>query len=77
MTFTATAPRRLYHHIPLLGWILRDLQRDFIGNIGYAGLIALTALVLAIKTWGLVALGLTALALVPVCMVLLVLMTRG
>ncbi|WP_010142255.1 hypothetical protein [Oceanicola sp. S124] len=74
---TLAAPRRLYHYIPVLGWILRDLERDFFGHIGYAALIAVTAMVLAVKTWGLVALGLTALALVPVVFIVLILLTRG
>ena len=74
---TLAAPRRLYHYIPLIGWMLRDLERDFRGHIGYAALIVLTALVLALKTWGLVALGLAALAMVPVMFVVLILLTRG
>lgn len=74
---TTPAPRRAYHYIPLLGWILRDLERDFRGNIGYALVIVFTALVLAIKTWGLVALGLTALACVPVMFAILILLSRG
>ena len=77
MTDTALPPRRAWHHIPVLGWILRDLQRDFIGNIGYAALIAVTTLILAVKTWGLVALGITALATVPVMFLVLILLTRG
>ena len=40
-------------------------------------LLAVTGLALAVKTWGLVALGLTALALVPVMFTVLILITIG
>ena len=40
-------------------------------------LLAVAGLALAIKTWGLVALGLTALATVPVMFVVLILLTLG
>ena len=73
---TPTASHPLFH-LPVLGWIARDLNRDFHGNIWYAVMIFLTALVLAVKTWGLVALGLTALSLVPVMFVILILLTVG
>lgn len=56
---------RLFYAVPLLGWIARDISRGT-ENIYYALVIALTLLVLAVKTWGLVAITLTALALVPV-----------
>ncbi|KGM48057.1 hypothetical protein [Pseudooceanicola atlanticus] len=72
----APASNPLYR-LPILGWIARDLARDFHGNIWYAVVIVLTAIVLAVKTWGLVALGLTALALVPVIFTLLILITVG
>lgn len=75
MTMTAD-PRagrgeRLFHAIPILGWIARDIGRD-VDNVFYALVIALTALVLAVKLWGLAAITLTALALVPVMFVLLI-----
>ena len=70
-------PRRAYHHIPVFGWLARDLERAFMGNIGYALFVLVTLLILAVKTWGLVALGLTALALVPVMFVILILLTLG
>ena len=40
-------------------------------------LLAVAGLALAVKTWGLVALGLTALAAVPVMFVVLILLTLG
>ena len=73
----ATFQRKAYHHIPLFGWIARDLERDFEGNIYYALFVLFTLLVLAVETWGLVALSLTALALVPVMFVLLIMISYG
>lgn len=76
---TALASRGLAA-FPILGPIFRGLARD-IGRdptlIFYILTILLTVLVLAIRTWGLVALGLSALAMVPVMFVVLVLLTRG
>jgi hypothetical protein len=68
------APR--HHAIPVLGWMARDIARDP-DSIWYALVILLTILILAVKTWGLVALTLTAVALVPVMFVLLICITQG
>ena len=70
MTLTANtrpAPlsQRLFHAIPVIGWVAKDISRD-INMVFYGLIIAITALVLAVKTWGLVALTLTAVSLVPV-----------
>lgn len=70
------APRGLIFRLPLIGRIARDIDRD-ISNVWYALVILLTGLVLAVKTWGVVALAMTALAFVPVAFVLLLLITRG
>ncbi|MDZ4139880.1 MAG: hypothetical protein U1D66_13530 [Erythrobacter sp.] len=64
---TTTNARRGFAGLPLVGFIARDSNVIF-----YILVIALTALVLAVKTWGLVAL-----ALVPVVFILLLLITRG
>ncbi|WP_374430048.1 hypothetical protein [Tabrizicola sp.] len=75
---TTNAPSplgRLARAIPVLGQVIRDIERDT-NSIYYLLVILLTALVLAIQTWGLPALVLTALALVPVMFVLLVLIAR-
>jgi hypothetical protein len=56
---------RLLHATPVLGHIARDISRD-ISTIYYVLTILLTLLVLAIQTWGLAALVLTAVAFVPV-----------
>lgn len=67
---------RGFYAIPLLGWIARDISRD-INNVWYALVILLTAVALAVKVWGVVALAMTALAMVPVMFVLLIMITRG
>jgi hypothetical protein len=54
----------------------RDIARDP-DSIWYALVILLTILILAVKTWGLVALTLTAVAMVPVMFVLLICITQG
>ncbi len=77
MTDTPVPPRRIWHRVPVLGWFARDLEHDFFGNIGYFLIIVLTALILAVKWWGLVAIGLTALATVPVMFTILILISRG
>jgi hypothetical protein len=73
----ATFARRWYFHIPVLGWIARDLARDFHGNIWYAIVMLVSLVAIAVMTWGLPALGLVSLACVPVMFVLLIALTRG
>lgn len=51
--------------IPLFSALARDIGRD-VNIIFYLLAIALTVLVLAVKTWGLVALTMAALPMVPV-----------
>ncbi len=60
--------------LPVLCHIARDIGRD-INVVFYLIVIALTAVVLAVKTFGLAALVLTAVALVPVIFVLLLWVT--
>jgi hypothetical protein len=75
-TFAAPSPSgRLFRAIPLIGGLVRAVERE-LDTIYYLLVIALTALVLAIQTWGLPALVLTALAMVPVMFVLLVILAR-
>lgn len=71
--------RRLpwYYSIPVVRWIARDLVHGSRDNILYFLVMCLTALVLAVRTWGLVALGLTALATVPVMFAVLIALTLG
>lgn len=68
--------QRLFYAVPVLGWIARDVAFGTSDNIWYALVIALTALVLAVATWGLPALVLAALALVPVCFGFLIVLAR-
>lgn len=78
MTARPDTPRLpWYYSIPLFGWIARDLVHGSRDNLLYFLVILLTALVLAVKTWGLVALTLVALAAVPVCFILLILISIG
>lgn len=74
---THDRPRGLLYRLPVIGWFARDLERDFHGNIWYFLLIVVTLLVLAVKTWGLVALGLTAVVATPLMFVVLLLITVG
>ena len=69
------APRVLYG-LPVIGAIARDIFAG-VDNIFYALVIVVTGLVLAVNIWGIVALTMFALALVPVMFVMLVLITRG
>lgn len=72
---TNAAPRGVFA-LPLIGRVLRDIQREP-DAIWYLLVTLLTGLVLAVQTWGLVALTMTALAAVPVIFVLLILITQG
>ncbi len=62
--------------LPLIGFLARDIARD-VNIVFYLLIIALTALVLAVKIWGIVALAMSALALVPIIFILLIAITRG
>ncbi len=66
---------RLLRTLPVIGRVIREIERET-DTIFYLVVIAVTALVLAVQTWGLPALVLAALALVPVMFALLVLMAR-
>lgn len=72
-----TAPRPTgLARLPLIGFIARDIARD-VNTVFYLLTILVTLLVLAVMKWGIMALTLTAVALVPVYFVLLILITRG
>ncbi len=67
MSLSETLPARgLMGRLPVVGPISRAVGQDT-NVLFYLLVIALTVLVLAVKTWGVVALTLTALAMVP-CM---------
>lgn len=65
---------RILHATPVIGHLARDIARD-VNTIFYVLTILLTLLVLAIQTWGLAALVLTAVAFVPVMFTLLIWIT--
>lgn len=65
---------RFLRALPILGRVIRDVERD-VDTVFYVLVIVLTALILAVKTWGLAALVVTAVAFVPVMFVLLILVT--
>lgn len=67
---------RVLYAVPLLGTIARDISKG-VDNVFCALLILVTALVLAVNVWGVVALAMAALALVPVMFVVLILITLG
>jgi hypothetical protein len=66
---------RIIRAIPVVGGLIRAVERE-VDTIYYILVIALTALVLAIQTWGLPALVLTAVAMVPVMFVILIILAR-
>ena len=65
---------RLVRSLPIIGRVIRDIERE-VDTIFYVIVIVLTALVLAVQAWGLAALVVTAVALVPVIFVLLIWIT--
>lgn len=60
-----TLAARIVHATPVLGALVRDVGRD-INLVFYILMIFVTGVVLAVQAWGLAALVVTALALVPV-----------
>lgn len=69
--------RSAFYAIPIIGWVARDLKEGTPDTIYYLLVALLTLLVLAVMKWGIVALSMTALAMVPVMMVILILITVG
>jgi hypothetical protein len=67
---------RLLYALPLIGQIARDVAKDK-DCVYYALAIFVTIVVLAVKTWGLVALTMTALMFVPVMFVFFIAITQG
>ncbi|MCB2116531.1 MAG: hypothetical protein KDE00_09575 [Rhodobacteraceae bacterium] len=76
MTPAAVAPAG--QTFPLISPLLRALAAGSAGTIlSLILVLALLALGLAVATWGVMALSLAALACVPVCFVLLILVSLG
>jgi hypothetical protein len=65
---------RILNATPILGSLIRDIGRD-INTVFYLLVILITLVVLAVKVWGVVALAMSALALVPVVFVILLWIT--
>lgn len=75
---SAPAARRpLFYRIPVIGWIARDLMEGDEDHIWYLLVMLVSLWGIALLTWGLPALVIGALAAVPVCLTLIVLVTRG
>ena len=74
---TLSRRRRAFYAIPVFGWIARDLNEGSPDTIYYLLVALFTMVVLAVMTWGIVALSMIALAMVPVVMVTLILITVG
>lgn len=66
--------RRALYAVPLIGRIARDIAHDVDAAL-YAVVIFLTLVILAVLTWGLPALVVTAVAMVPVIFILLIWVT--
>lgn len=75
ITTPSTPAGRLFRAIPVVGRVIREAERE-VDTIYYLLTICLTAIVIAVQTWGLPALVMTALALVPVMFVLLIILAR-
>ncbi|OZA04676.1 MAG: hypothetical protein B7Y02_16215 [Rhodobacterales bacterium 17-64-5] len=66
---------RIYYATPILGPVTRAIEKDN-DLIWYVLVILVTILAYAVKFWGLVALTMAALAMVPVMLILLIVMAR-
>jgi hypothetical protein len=75
LPYTPSTVGRIARKVPVVGRVIRDVERE-IDTVYYLITIFVTAVVLAVQTWGLPALVLTAVALVPVMFVLLIILAR-
>jgi hypothetical protein len=78
MTAIPSAPStlgRFARRVPVVGRVIREMEREA-DTVYYLITIFVTAVVLAVQTWGLPALVLTALAMVPVMFVVLITLAR-
>jgi hypothetical protein len=66
---------RIARKVPVVGHVIRDIEREA-DTVYYLITIFVTAVVLAVQTWGLPALVLTAVGLVPVMFVILIILAR-
>jgi fatty acid desaturase len=65
---------RFLRALPVVGRVIRDIERE-LDSVFYLLVILVTALILAVSFWGLPALVITAVAMVPVIFVLLICVT--
>ncbi len=65
---------RVMRALPVVRRVIRDVERE-VDTIYYVFVILLTVMVLAVQTWGLAALVVTAVAFVPVMFTLLIWIT--
>lgn len=75
MAYLPDAP--LIYRLPVLGRIVREVADGDADNKWYLLVALLSLLVLAVATWGLPALVLTAVVAAPLCILMLVLITLG
>lgn len=73
-TYVPSPAGRILRALPVVGRVVRDIERE-IDTVYYLIVIFLTAVVLAVQAWGLAALVVTAVSLVPVIFVLLIWIT--
>lgn len=74
LTPTRSPLSRFVRALPVVGRVIREIERE-IDTVYYLLVIVLTALVLAVQTWGPAALVITAVGLVPVIFALLIWIT--
>jgi hypothetical protein len=65
---------RIFRAMPVVGRVIREVEQD-VNTVFYLVVILLTGLVLAVQAWGLAALVVAAVGLVPVIFVLLICVT--
>lgn len=75
ISYTPSPLGNIARRVPVVGRVIREVEREA-DTVYYLITIFVTAVVLAVQAWGLPALVVTALALVPVIFVLLVILAR-
>ena len=71
---TSSPIGRVMRALPVIGRVIRDVERE-VDTLYYLFVILLTVMILAVQTWGLAALVVTAVAFVPVMFCLLIWIT--
>ncbi|RVT87210.1 hypothetical protein DXV76_03780 [Rhodobacteraceae bacterium CCMM004] len=70
-------PTRLLLHVPLIGWMARDVAFGDRANLYFALVALISVWIMAVMTWGVLALYLPLVAFVPAMFVILFLITWG